>query len=405
MVAGGLPGAVAAPDAGPVNLRDEGRVRVLRALHDHGPTSRPDLINWTGLSRATVAGVVAELIASGVLEESDDTTGARRTGRPAHALSIVASAAYAAAVDIGHGHVRVAICDAGGAPAWERAATIDVDHTPTQSLDLAAEFVSEGLRTAAIPRERLLGLGVGIACPVDMRTDTLHAEGIMGDWVGLQPAHELSERTGLTTRLINDANAGALAERLHGAARDCDNIIYVRLSAGIGAGVVAHGRLLVGSNGLAGEIGHLQVDPTGQLCRCGNRGCLETVASPVAIADLLARSWRRPVDTDELFRQLAVGDSGAQRAVEDAGEMVGACVAACVTLFDPELIVIGGELAIAGDTLFEPLRHSIRRHVFPKYAQRLRLVAGQLGDRAAVLGAAGVMLARAPDILARRSVA
>jgi predicted NBD/HSP70 family sugar kinase len=283
---------------------------------------------------------------------------------------------------------------------WERAAAVDVDHTPTQTLDLAAGLVEEGVRNAGIPRERLLGVGIGIACPVETRNHTLYAEGIMADWVGVRPADELSQRTGLTAELINDANAGALAESLYGAARGCEHMIYVRLSAGIGAGIVTNGRLQTGANGLAGEIGHLQVEPDGRVCRCGNRGCLETVASPLAIAHLLAHSWNRPVETDDLFELLGAGDHGAQRAVEDAGETVGRCIAAMVTLFDPELIVVGGELATAGETLFEPMQRSIRRDVMPRSAKHHRVVAGQLGDRAAVLGAAGLVLAKAPDILA-----
>jgi predicted NBD/HSP70 family sugar kinase len=261
-------------------------------------------------------------------------------------------------------------------------------------------MVEEALRSQRVPRERVLGVGVGIACPVETRSDTLYAEGIMADWVGVRPAQELSRRTGLAAELINDANAGALAESLYGAARSCDHMIYVRLSAGIGAGIVADGQLHTGGNGLAGEVGHLQVEPDGRVCRCGNRGCLETVASPVAIADLLARSWHRSVDTDELFALLEAGDHGAQRAVEDAGEAVGRCIAAMVTLFDPELVVVGGELANAGETLFEPMRRSIRRHVMPRAATLHRIVAGELDDRAAVLGAAGLILARAPDVLA-----
>jgi predicted NBD/HSP70 family sugar kinase len=392
----------AAADGAPFNVRDGGRVRVLRALQDSGRSSRSDLISRTGLARATITTLVADLMASGVVEERSDTNdGSRRAGRPAQPLSIVASAAYAAAVDIGHQHIRVALCDASGTSVWERAIAVDVDHTPTQTLDLAADLIEEALRGRAIPRDRVLGVGIGIACPVETRNDTLYAEGIMADWVGVRPADELSQRTGFTAELVNDANAGALAESLYGAARNCDHMIYVRISAGIGAGIVSNGQLQTGGNGLAGEVGHLRVQPEGRVCRCGNRGCLETVASPLAIADLLTHSWKRPVDTDELFRLLGAGDHGAQRAVEDAGEAVGRCIAAMVTLLDPELVVVGGELATAGETLFEPMRRSIRRQVMPRSAEHHRVVAGQLGDRAAVLGAAGLVLAKAPDVLAR----
>lgn len=155
--------AFASVAGSPVNLRDEGRVRVLRALQETRRSSRPELISRTGLSRATVATVVGNLIACGVVEEGGDINdGSRRAGRPAQSLSIVASAAYAAALDIGHSHVGVALCDASGRSVWERAKAVDVDHTPIQTLDLAAGLVEEALRSEEIPRERVLGLGVGI---------------------------------------------------------------------------------------------------------------------------------------------------------------------------------------------------------------------------------------------------
>jgi len=222
----------------------------------------------------------------------------------------------------------------------------------------------------------------------------------MPGWAGIRPGAELERRTGLAAQLINDANAGALAEHRYGAGRDTDDMVYVRLSAGIGAGIVAAGRLLLGTGGLAGEIGHLHVVQAGPVCRCGNRGCLETVASPVAIARLLQDSWGQPITPDDLPRLLAGNSAGALRVLEDAGEAIGRALAGLVTLFNPQMIVIGGDLAATGERLAGPIRHTIARHALPSAVPQVTIVTGELGSSAEVRGAASRVLAHAPRSLA-----
>jgi predicted NBD/HSP70 family sugar kinase len=163
---------------------------------------------------------------------------------------------------------------------------------------------------------------------------------------------------------------------------------------------MSDGRLLLGAKGLTGEIGHLQIATEGRVCRCGNRGCLETVASPAAIARLLADSWAEPVSPRDLPGLFESGNKGALRALEAAGEAVGRALATLVTLVNPELIVIGGDLAMAGDVLLEPVRRTVRRHALPSATEDLAIVAGQLGEDAEVRGAASIVLARAPQTLA-----
>ena len=228
-----------------MNLREEGRLRVLQALYDSAGTSRPELARVTGLSRATVSSLVVDMIAAGlVCEENGPAEPENRSmGRPAQPLSLNRSAAYAVGADIGHSHVRVALYDLHGSPVWDQAEVKEVDTAPQETLDLAADLIERALRECLVPRERVLGLGADIASPV--RSDgALVADGIMSGWVGIRPGEELERRTGLATQLINDANAGALAEHRYGAGRGTDDMIYVRLSAGIGAGIITAGLLL-----------------------------------------------------------------------------------------------------------------------------------------------------------------
>lgn len=374
---------------------------MLEALHASPRSSRPELVRVTGLSRATVSTLVADLIHIGlVTEEPGDESEPRRTGRPAQTLSLVPTAGYAIGADIGHQHVRVILCDLFGAVLWEHWVAKDVDRAPAETLDLVAVLVGRALQETGVDRDRVLGIGAGIASPVEKDSGELGAEGIMPGWVGLHLTGELRRRTGLPVQVTNDANAGALAELMYGAARQVDDMVYVRLSAGIGAGIVSNGQLLLGARGLAGELGHLPLIADGLICRCGNRGCLETVASPVAIARLLSQSWGRQIAARDLPALIKQRNTGALRAVRDAGDAVGRALSTLVTLLNPRLIVVGGDLASAGEDLLEPLRAGVSRHTLPSAARGIEIVTGGLGDGAEVRGAAGLVLTAAPQLLA-----
>ena len=385
----------------PIGLTDLGRVRVLRALAEHRQLSRSELVSRTGLARATVGSIIYELMSGNLVRESAAAeVGGTRTGRPAQALSLVPDSAYALGLDFAHDHVRTVLTDLVGTVLWDETEPMAVDDAPERALDTAVRLIDAALADVGVSREKVLGLGAGFACPVDRERRRLHAEGIMPGWIGVRPVDELSGRTGLPVQIVNDANAGVLAERRFGAARGCDNVVYVRLSSGIGAGAICDGRMLLGHGGIAGDLGHVVVEPRGTLCRCGNRGCLETVASPPAIADLLARSWGRPVATTELADLLRTADRGTARAIEDAGDAVGRVLAITVMMLNPELIVVGGELAAAQETLFEPMHRTITRNTMVCHAESLRIVPSVLGDSAGVRGAAALVLEGAPETLA-----
>jgi predicted NBD/HSP70 family sugar kinase len=343
--------------------------------------------------------VIDDLIDAGVVRKTGQAPAtSARTGRPPQLLSLEPRAAYAAGLDIGHDHVRAVLTDLVGTTLWDETVHLAVDGDPDRALSTAAALLDRAITEIGARRDRVLGLGLGIACPVDKVTGALHAEGIMPGWVGMRPAEELTHRTGLSARIINDANAGVLAERRFGAARDCENVVYLRLSSGIGAGVLCDGKMLRGGSGFAGELGHVTVEPLGDVCRCGNRGCLETVASPPAIAALLSRSWRRPVTAADLTALLHEGNRGTLRAIEDAGEAVGRALAFTAMLLNPELIVVGGDLAAAGEALFEPMRRSLARNTMASHAH-LRILPGSLGDSAGVRGAAALVLETVPERL------
>jgi predicted NBD/HSP70 family sugar kinase len=385
----------------PANLRLEGRLRVLTALADGRPRSRADLTRSTGLARATVGSVLADLDAEGLVDDAGTTSpsGEGPLGRPARTVALRPDAAFVVGVDIARDHLRCVLCDLTGTAVHDTGPVeFDIEGRPRETLDRAAELVRAA--AAGAGDRPLLGVGVGIASPVDRHTGALRSEGILPGWAGVELVPELGAVVPAPVGVVNDANAGLLAESRLGAARGVADVVYVRLSAGIGAGVICDGRVVSGTGGLAGELGHVTVRPDGLVCRCGNRGCLETVASPQYLARLLTASFGSPVTSEQVVDLLRSGHRGTARVVAEAGEAVGQALAQAVMILNPALVVVGGELAEAGEVLFDPMRRAIEQNALSAHVEELTIVPGQLGDAAGVLGAAALVLADAPARLA-----
>jgi predicted NBD/HSP70 family sugar kinase len=172
-----------------------------------------------------------------------------------------------------------------------------------------------------------------------------------------------------------------------GAGIGAREAVYIMVSGGIGAGLILGGEIYRGAGGTAGELGHVLVDESGPICRCGNRGCLETFAGGPAIVDLLRRSHDDDLTLEGVIELAVAGDSGARRAIGDAGRVLGRSVAAIVNAFNPELIIVGGYMSAAGAVLLDPLREAVNRYAIPSAAQDVRITGGVLGERAEVLGA------------------
>ncbi|MDA0168860.1 ROK family transcriptional regulator [Solirubrobacter taibaiensis] len=383
------------------NGREENRFRVLRALYAHPGSTRTELAEHTGLSRPTVSTVADELMQSGLVTQHEDSQ--PRTGRPPVLLSLAPGAAFAVGVDMGHAHVQVAVSNLSGEILGDRRADADVDHDPVASLDLARDLVHDVLEQAGVTSDRVIGAGMALSAPLDRTSGAILAEGILPNWSGVQPAVEMQARLGVPVEVRNDANLGALGEHTFGAGRGVDDMLYVRLSAGIGLGLVLDGHPYSGTSGIAGELGHLRVKPDGLICRCGNRGCLETVASSAAVARLLASSRDEPISVERLLDLVARGDRGAIRAVSEAAQAIGEVLASVANLFNPQLLLVGGDLAATGDTVLAPLRTAIEQYAIAPAAGAVTVSTGALGDKAEVLGAVALILGASPAILAAGS--
>jgi predicted NBD/HSP70 family sugar kinase len=377
------------------SLRDLNLRRVIHTLRAAGAASRAEIARRTGLSRSTISSLVTDLQAAGLVSQVDRPARAGRGGqggRPPIVIALDPSAGVALGIDFGHRHLRVAAGDLGHRVLAEVAEELPADHRAAEGLDAAVRLVDGVLGAAGAGREQVIGVGMGLPGPIDRASGMVGGPSLLPGWVGVRPAEELGRRLGLPVAVDNDANLGALAEWMWGAGQGASEVAYIKVSTGIGAGLVLGGSLYAGASGTAGEIGHTTIDEAGPVCRCGNRGCLEVLAAAPAILELLRPTRGDQLSLREALDLAAAGDPGCRRVLADAGRHIGVAVANLCNLVNPERVIVGGDLARAGDLLLDPLRAEVSRGAIQAAAERARIVGGVLGERAEVLGALALVL-------------
>lgn len=377
------------------SLRESNRDKVVQAMKALGVASRAQIARRTGLSRSTVSSIVADLQSDGlVVDRKNGGREATGSGRPPALIALDSSAGLALGIDFGKRHLAVALADLSHEILAERWVVMGDDYSADEGMLRAVELVERVLDEGDADRSRVLGVGMGIPGPIH-ETGVVGSSAILPGWVGRSPEERMAQLLELPVRGGNDANLGALAEFTWGAGRGSSSLVYLKLATGIGAGMVIDGRLFEGAGGTAGEIGHTTIDETGDICRCGNRGCLETYAGAAAIAGLLSRSFGEELGAEDVLSRALDGDPGCRRALADAARHIGVAVANLCNLVNPERIVVGGSMGRAGDLLLDPLRESVSLRAIPSAAADVEIVPGELGKRAELLGAVALVLQEA----------
>jgi len=363
---------------------------LLWLMRDGMPRTRSELAAVTGLARSTIAQRVDALMAAGFIGPAGEATSTG--GRPPTRFAFNPSARVTVAADIGATHGRVAITDLAGDVLAERRDELDVAVGPDHVLDWVVRNSYSLLDDIGRSPSDLLGVGIGLPGPVEHSTGRPVNPPIMPGWDGYDVEGYLRERLGVAALVDNDVNIMALGEHFT-QWRGFPHMMFVKVATGIGSGLISDGRLHRGAQGAAGDMGHLQLPHSDDVvCRCGNTGCLEAVASGAAIAAALtaagipARSSR---DVVELARG---GSVEALRLVRQAGRDIGEVLAAAVSLFNPSVIVIGGSLSHAGEHLIAGVREIVYRRSLPLATQHLRIVQSRTGDRAGIVGAAVMVI-------------
>jgi predicted NBD/HSP70 family sugar kinase len=354
--------------------------------------TRSALARATGLSRTTISTLVGELIEQGLATEATGDGVRRGAGRPAIEVRLDNSAGAAVSIDVGARHLAVAVGDLAHQVLAEHWTALPIAHSAEDGMERAATLVREMLDEAGVDEKSVIGVAMGLPAPISRPDGHVASSNILPGWAGVDVAAEMSERLGTAVFIENDSNLGALAESAWGAGAGFDQLAYIKAATGIGAGLVQDGKLFRGTTGTAGEIGHTTVAEDGPICRCGNRGCLELYAGGTALLRALHQS-HPDVETLEQVVELAHENHPAcVRVLADAGAHIGVAIANLINLFNPRRIIVGGELAGAGDTLLQPMRVAAERSAVQTAIQAVEIVPGVLGQRAEVLGGLALVL-------------
>jgi predicted NBD/HSP70 family sugar kinase len=367
--------------------------RVVRAVRLAGSLTQAEIARSTGLSAATVSNIVRELRDNGTVQVTSTSSGGRR----ARSVALSGDAGIVVGVDFGHSHLRVAVGNLAHQVLAEQSEPIDVDASASQGFDRAEQLVARLVESTGIGPDKVLGVGLGVPGPIDVETGALGSTAILPGWSGINPRQEMSDRLGVPVQVDNDANLGALGELVWGGGRGVKDLAYIKVASGVGAGLVIDGRIYRGPGGTAGEIGHITLDESGPVCRCGNRGCLETFTAARYVLELLRGSHGDGLTIPKMVQLGREGDPGCRRVIGDVGRHIGMGVASLCNLLNPSRVVLGGDLAEAGELVLGPIRESVSRYAIPSAAQRLSVVPGSLGPRAEVLGALALVLSEMGD--------
>lgn len=375
MVAGSAPGSVGV---------------LLQHIRHSGPCTKAELISMTGFARSTVNTKLDLLLSSGFVTAAGEalSTGGRRPTK--FALNPTVQAVLAA--DVGATHITVAAVDLAGKVLATCSERFDIAVGPEPALDRVMQLGQQALSDAGLSELPIAGIGIGLPGPVEYATGKPTNPPIMPGWNGFDVPGYIRRTFDVPVLVDNDVNVMALGEHTT-AWTDVPHLLFVKIATGIGAGIISDSRINRGSQGTAGDLGHVQVPGAqGRRCRCGNVGCLEAIASGPAIVERLRESGSQLHTTDELIEHVHGGDLQAIAAVRQAGREIGAVLASCVSLLNPSVIVIGGSMVGIGEHLLAGIREVVYQRALPLAAHNLRIVTSVAARQAGVVGAASMVI-------------
>lgn len=371
--------------------------RVLEILQRRGASSAREIVDLTGLSKATISNAIASLRESGLVVESSVAESGGR-GRPASRISLSPKSGTCVGVRLFIDSVRITVADLSHAILDERQRDFASPYSIGEATEAVAALVEESLSHLGLPRDRLLGIGIAVPGPLNPFTGCMVRSSLMPEWGGINIRAAFADALGCPVYVDNESNCSALAELTWGAGRGEKSFFFLKLDAGVGGAIVIDEQVIVGAAGGAGEIGHMCFDPHGSLCRCGNRGCLELYAGLEAVL-APARPMLGPSVTFETIAQRAAdGDTGLAKLIEEVGAAAGKGLASACALLNPSLVIVGGRQVVAGEMLLEPLRRAFARHshIHPSEvppASQTRIVPGTFqNNQDAALGAVALVL-------------
>ncbi len=379
---------------------------IIDLIRKYGGLSKADLAMYTMFSRSKINNCVDSLLKKGILIPSPKTefTGGRRS----RLYGLNGKLGLLAGVDIGATSIDLCITDYTEKILHRYSEPASVKDGPIKILGRVCTLIEIMLKEKGFDVEKLNGIGIGVPGPVDFSSGTLISPPIMPGWDRYPIIDTVQQWFPMANVVVdNDVNVMALGESYKGAGKGIDNLIFIKIGTGIGAGILSEGTIYRGSNGCAGDIGHIGVNKTGPLCHCGNKGCLEAVAAGPAIAEhalQAALSGKSPIllkiyekkgnkltaeDVGEAARE---GDPYAIEVIRESGTNIGDVLAGLVNFYNPSMIVIGGGVANLGNLLLSTIRQTVLNRSLPLATKDLAIVFSSIGPDAGVTGAVNLAM-------------
>lgn len=352
--------------------------------------TRAELGQVTGLARSTVAARIHALKSAGLIVELQDAAPSTG-GRPPSILGFNSEAGLVLAADLGATHSRVSVANLLAEPMAETTAEIDIDDGPVVVLSWLEETFAALLRDLGRPMSEVRGVGIGLPGPVDFARGMAVNPPIMAGWHLYPVAEHCRAKYNVPVLVDNDVNIMALGEYWVMEPK-IEDFLFIKVGTGIGSGLILGGSLHRGTNGAAGDMGHVRATSEEAMCRCGNNGCLEATAGGGAIAAILRQSGHDASDTRDVVRLVEKGDREATRLVRAAGRLIGQVLASTVNLLNPALIMVGGDLAKAEPQLLAGIREVVYQRSTTLSTTDLQITVSSLGDRAGITGAAAMTI-------------
>lgn len=362
---------------------------VLRLIRAGEAVTRTDIGRVTGLSRPAVSLRVTELLDHGLVVE--DSEGPSTGGRPPTRLVFNAAGGVILVASLGASRAQIAVCDLSGRRLDGVSLAVDVEEGPDTVLPLVMDTWAELLGDR--PLSQVRGVGLGVPATVEFAAGRTESARIMANWTGVAIPPIIAECFPVPVFLDNDVNVIAIGEHRAAYAGNADDLLFIKVSTRIGAGVIAGGEILRGALGAAGEIGHIPVrDGGGVLCRCGNVDCVDSVASGTAILRDLRDRGYQVTSLADVVSLVRAGDAETMAVVRNAARMLGEVVATAVNLLNPAVVVLGGDVAESFQPLVSGVREVVHRRSTALSTRNLRIERSRLGPGAGIVGCAHMVL-------------
>jgi len=379
---------------------------LLDLIRKYGGFSKVDLIAYTEFSRTKVTSCIDSLLNKRIIisKNGTDYTGGRRSKK----FSLNGELGLVAGMDIGATSIDLGIADFSGKFLARYSEPALVQDGPIKVLGRACSMLEKILQENALNPEKLNGIGIGVPGPVDFSVGALVSPPIMPGW-DCYPIIQTVQQWFPSANVVvdNDVNVMALGEINQGAGKGVDNLVFIKIGTGIGSGIICEGNLYRGSSGCAGDIGHININKSGPLCHCGNRGCLEAYAGGPAIAERAlteAQAGRSPIllkyfekngkvlRTEDVGDAAREGDGVAIEVIRESGQYIGDVLAGLVNFFNPEMIVIGGGVRNLGNLLLSSIRQTVLHRSTSLATRDLQIVFSETGHDAGVIGAVNLAM-------------